>query len=303
MMEAPLEYRMSDWENVGVRGEKNDLQCCFSASMKKKNSLICCCLESQYVQSTTLRLQPPEWPADKQLALRECFHFAACARRIGKLATMEKRSSRSRCNSSDDDEGFELSSMAKSRGFTAGQPSIISAWMALASVDGLTGAPLGFSVKNGLDWTLCWLCCTLVFGGQVLVRNAEARNADNTSTSSLAILPQDFDCRPEGYESTENEIMIHPKPIPEAIATLHKIIDDADPTLRSADHEIKYCLGVLEYIVGRLTSPQAVAAARQSLHFHDNLGCFLELHCGHNNQYSSLERQRFRELLTEALEA
>ena len=259
-----------------------------------------------------MRLQPPVWPTDKQLALRECFHFAACARFVGKIATLERRSIRARVDSADTDEGLEVSSMHTASSTAKNdQPSVVNAWRALASCDGLTGSPLGSPVKQGFDWTLAWLCSALTYGGQVVVQNAERRlsigtrnsdNAGNDKTDPIVITPTDFDCRPEGYASQENEMMTHPKPIPEVIANLHRILDNGDSTLRDVDHELKYCMGVLEYIVARLTSPQVVTSSRQGLHFGEHkTGCFLNLHCGHNNQYTAEERQRLRDLIEEAL--
>ena len=62
--------------------------------------------------------------------------------------------------------------------------------------------------------------------------------------------------------------------------------------------------------MARLTSPQVVASSKRALHFgggagcstaNERTGCFLNLHCGHNNQYSVEERERLRELIEEAV--
>ena len=70
--------------------------------------------------------------------------------------------------------------------------------------------------------------------------------------------------------------------------------------------EVKYCMDVLEYIVARLTAKNMVSDSikvRQLSFDSEALlrtGCFLNLTCGHNNQYSASERGRLFELMERA---
>ena len=66
VVETPLHYRISDFENVCVFGSK-----------------------FVNVSKSYRQLQAPIWPADKHFGLREAFHFAPCARRIGKVASVQ----------------------------------------------------------------------------------------------------------------------------------------------------------------------------------------------------------------------
>jgi hypothetical protein len=276
-MDAPVEYRVADWENVGV-------------------------IESRLVPATSTLIQPPTWPTDKHITARDGFHFAACARRIGKLSTQERKANRSRANTaSDDEQGFEMdyegngnpSSPQQGNGETA----LVNAWKVLACCDGLCGSPLGAAVKQGYDWTLTWLCCTLTFGGQVVVNSAEKRD---TSSEQLVIAASDFDSRPVGYQNEENDMTVHPKPIPEVLETLKKLVQADDPSLRAVKHEMAYCIGMLEYVVARLSG--SVAPSRQALHFQDpSVGHMLTLHCGHNNQFDVSERVQLTALLDEIM--
>jgi len=61
---------------------------------------------------------------------------------------------------------------------------------------------------------------------------------------------------------------------------------------------------MMEYIVSRINSNSQVEAALDSLHFRSagevaNGGCFLNLHCGHNNMFSIEEKYEFKSLLQE----
>jgi len=69
--------------------------------------------------------------------------------------------------------------------------------------------------------------------------------------------------------------------------------------------ELKYVIGMLEYIVSRLTSKESVAQAISQIRDGGaendqdivSTGCFLNLNCGHNNQYSSEEREKLISLI------
>lgn len=77
------------------------------------------------------------------------------------------------------------------------------------------------------------------------------------------------------------------------------IIWSHDPThfiLLIVEAEFAYVMGMLEYIIQRISSTDVTAAASawRTKCTDDNnsvsAGCFLNLHCGHNNQYSPRER-------------
>lgn len=273
--ETPVEYRAADFENVGVR-------------------------ESRLAPTSAALIQPLTWPADKHITTRDGFHFAACARRIGKLSTLERRSNnRSRTNT-DEEMGVEMDydgGTTSQQSSGGGGSALVAAWKVLACSDGLCGSTLGFAVKQGCDWTLTWLCCTVTFGGQVVACAAEKRHS--VPTDPVQVTARDFDCRPTGYQEDENEMMIHPKPIPEVISTLKRLKESGDASLRCVDHELSYCIGMLEYVVARLSAPQVLQASRQGLHLQDQLGHLLDLHCGHNNQFSVEERIKLTALLDE----
>lgn len=284
------------------------------------------CAESQYAAASGTGTSAPVWPQDKHISLAEAFHFAACAKRLGRRS---KRDSGSRAVQDEEDNGIELG-----RSLSGQSSPIRSAWEALACSDGLCGAPLGMAVKLGFDSTIAWLCCCLTFGGQCVVEEAERRVASERNggqqgserSLSLAVIPSDFDQRPEGYEKQESAKMVHPKPIPEVLETLKDLVasngDDFTPGMYDCDyhlntsqasmclltilliysvkHEITFVIGMLEYMVARISSPQTVQSAYNSRHGKKDesmVGCFLNLHCGHNNPFTKPERDQLRTIL------
>jgi len=180
---------------------------------------------------------PPTWPADKHISFVESFHFAACVRRVGKLATAAKKQAEAL---SVDEEGIELaylsddSSTKSTRGVFAPtnnssstSSALIQLWTKLSCCDGLCGAPLGVSVKEGMDVTISWLTSVLVFGSHVLAENAEKRlskKATNPSIVGLADIEhgtfhiEDFDSRPDGHD--DSALVAHATPIPEVLSSL-----------------------------------------------------------------------------------
>jgi hypothetical protein len=193
---------MADWENV-------------------------CVTDSKYVASNSLvRVKAPVWPNDRHVSLEEAFHFAACCKRIGKIATqLGKQSSR-------DEESAGIEMDVNLGVVSSQQPLVMEAWKSLACCDGMTGAPLGVSVKRGFDSTVAWLCSCLVYGGQTVVDVAEMRMQNNGSPSldrgPLQIVPSDFDTRPSGYQQQEREGTIHARPIPEVIERLVFYLESGD---------------------------------------------------------------------------
>ena len=85
-----------------------------------------------------------------------------------------------------------------------------------------------------------------------------------------------------------------------SLSHCHTIILNMYPV----EAELKYVIGMLEYIVSRLTSKESVAQAisqiREGVENDPDTvstGCYLNLNCGHNNQYSSEERQKLISLI------
>ncbi|KAG7338807.1 hypothetical protein IV203_026277 [Nitzschia inconspicua] len=277
MMDAPLPYRMADWENV-------------------------CVTDSRYVPLGVSRVSPPVWPADKHISLEEAFHFAACSKRIGKLASIEKKRFAMMVSSGMiDAEAAEVGC----------QVPIYLVWKYLGCCEGLCGSALGITVKGGFDTTVAWLCSTLTFGGQTIVEAMEHRHrwSDDEARSKMNELgpvePSDFDCRPPGYEQQESETVVHPKPIPEVVDNLKKILLDnpSDAMLNSVQHEVAYVIGTLEYTQARLSAPHVVENNWRNRHLQAeamSIGSFLNLHCGHNNPFSESERKRLTALLKHA---
>jgi hypothetical protein len=191
---------MADWENV-------------------------CVTESRYVPPPRVTgMTAPVWPADKHISIEEGFHFAACAKRIGKLASSEKKKFAVMLSSgiNDTERGVVDSCQAP----------IYIVWKYLGCCEGLCGSALGITVRGGFDTTVSWLSSLLTFGGQTVVEAMEHRHkwSDEEAYSKFQELGQieesDFDCRPPGYETQESETVVHPKPIPEVLDALKKIIED-----------------------------------------------------------------------------
>ncbi|VEU42588.1 unnamed protein product [Pseudo-nitzschia multistriata] len=92
----------------------------------------------------------PVWPADKHMSLDEAFHFAACAKRIGKVASIEKKRFAAMVSS-----GI----LNAEEGVADGcQAPIYLVWKFLGCCEGLCGSALGVTVKSGFDTTVSWLC-------------------------------------------------------------------------------------------------------------------------------------------------
>lgn len=203
MTEAPLQYRMADWENV-------------------------CVTDSKYAAGTLIRAQPPVWPTDRHVSLEEAFHFAACCKRIGKIATQTSK----RSNGDEESAGFEMDENLNV--LSSQQPLVMEAWRTIACCDGLTGAPLGVSVKRGFDSTVAWLCSCLTFGGQAIVAVAERRTQNDGRSldrGPLEIVDADFDTRPPGYVQQERDGMVHPKPIPEVVERIVFYLESGDEVI------------------------------------------------------------------------
>ena len=294
MASAPVQYRMADWENVGVS-------------------------ESKFFRG--FHVQPPSWPADKHISLQEAYHFAACSRRIGKVATAlrkelsgEARRLASSGNDSEDEEGIEITEL---NGFRSGiqsptspssstqtkseEDKVLDAWKALALCDGMCGAPLGSAIKEGYDCTVNWLCSTVIYGVQVIAEAAERREKQSgKGGDEIIVLPPDFSRLSSlGFGGG---LGAYPVPIPEVVSTL-KVICDEGTNLLGLESELGYCISVLEYIVARASAPSVVSDSLKVRHLSTesettlSIGCFLNLNCGHNNPYSAAERESLWKLL------
>lgn len=111
-------------------------------------------------------------------------------------------------------------------------------WKGLACCDGLCGSALGMTVKGGFDCTVSWLCSLLTFGGQTVVEGMEHRQqipfVESDPGKLGKALTSDFDCRPPGFEQQESDSIVHPKPIPEVLDDIKRIIED-NPDDRSLE--------------------------------------------------------------------
>jgi len=287
-MPAPLEYRMADLDAVGVA------KCRISRSFSQQ------------------RKPPPTWPADKNVTLSEAFHFAACVKRIGKVATKAKTQINAMMLDIEEDgeeEGVEVSYAPDDASNHSSVPKssveaakfLAKIWSTLALTDGLCGHTLGHTVKEGFDCTVAWLCTVLTLGGQVLAEQAEKRWSSGVEDCDRILSPDDFDMRPTGHTSGESELARHPLPIPEVLSTLKDIMNKEAHFAEDVEAELAYIVGVLEYILARLTSREVAAVSMIRRTQIDNrsvaAGCFLNLHCGHNNQYSEEEQEKLVELI------
>lgn len=136
-------------------------------------------------------------------------------------------------------------------------------WKCLACCEGLCGSALGMTVRGGFDCTVSWVCSLLTFGGQTIVEAMEARQQKAFGESVLSELgevsPSDFDCRPPGYEKQESDTVVHPKPIPEVLGAIKKIMEEnpSDGVLESGKSSIVSSL--LTSVASFLTSLSPLA--------------------------------------------
>lgn len=71
-------------------------------------------------------------------------------------------------------------------------------------------------------------------------------------------------------------------------------------------HEFKFVIGMLEYVQARLSAASTIDVARQSRRLHvldGGVGCFLNLHCGHNSAFEKDEKAQLQELIESATAA
>ena len=73
----------------------------------------------------------------------------------------------------------------------------------------------------------------------------------------------------------------------------------------AVEKELDYCIRMLEYVMSRITAKHSLKNMLDVCHFRDNFegvacGRYLNLNCGHNNQYSAEEKMQLCTILTEA---
>lgn len=207
---------------------------------------------------------------------------------------------------------------------------IIDVWNIIACIDGLCGMPLGFSVKNGLDCGVSWLCSTLTYGPQQVVKAAKKR-ISHSPAQKISIIPSDFNHGRNSnvfqytHEETESEIRVNPTPIPEALERLKKYYNDnflhnnnnaATFSPTNIQVELRFTIDMLEYMKARISSNYESSNAMEKIfhadssHSHEtsgsnnnnknfdfSVGHFMNLHCGHNNMFSSQEKEYLRKVL------
>ena len=218
--DIPLTYRMADFEQVGVQ-------------------------DSTIVKFHEKRIQAPSWPADKHIELSEAFHFAACARRIGKAATNIRKNrlmnSLKQSPYEDDEEGIEITAVFSRDDDVPKADSvdyddiILDIWVTLGRCDGLCGLPLGAAVKDGHDCTMDWLSCMATLGHQRVALAAESRLKNSlqpsikSSLDDIIIEDQDFNVGGKRYKNDEEggEIELHPLPLPCVIKDLETVLGTA----------------------------------------------------------------------------
>merc|ERR1712194_159462 len=154
-------------------------------------------------------------------------------------------------------------------------------------------------------------------GSQVLAERAEQRwdrtrpAATGSDEDGHAVfLPDDFDLWPTGYQSDEDEALRRPLPIPVVLSSLRESMNDR--ATNEVEAELHYVIGTLDYIVSRLTCKESCATALRQRRSPGrcgdsaphaggagdlSTGLFLNLHCGHNNQYAAEERETLMALI------
>lgn len=190
------------------------------------------------MKSPYASIAPPVWPKDKHVTTDEAFHFSACVRRIGKVATAEKKS---KTQNADEEQGFETNGLEiRQSDVGSGDQGVSAIWKMLACCDGLCGTPLGFPVKNSFDSTVTWLCCTLTLGGQRVAAAAD-RRIEGTG-QPRDVVASDFDRRHPGFQHEESDIMIYPKPIPEVLDALKRAVASENGSTKIGTYGYGSCL-------------------------------------------------------------
>jgi len=181
----------------------------------------------------------------------------------------------------------------------------MEAWRTLAFCDDMTGMHCGAAVKQGYDCTVTWLFSAVAFGGQVVASATQIRNSKSNqnvilSSDELDLSACDFGVLKEN-QSHADEIVANPIPIPEVVIRLKKIMEESN-NLSDVEIELRYCISMLEYVQKRLLSKEHGIESFKKISLKTevedkSIGCFLNLRCGHNNQYSFIEKQKLKSFL------
>ena len=68
-------------------------------------------------------------------------------------------------------------------------------------------------------------------------------------------------------------------------------------------HEFQFVVGVLQYVQARLSAASTIELASQSRRLQvldAGVGCFLNLHCGHNSAFDKEEKAKLQDLIESA---
>lgn len=214
--QVPLPYKMAEYEDVGVQ-------------------------ESKFARfPSTLRLKVPSWPTDKHIDLSEAIHFAACVRRIGKVATDIRKNKilncTKPCNYDDEEEGIEITAVFSrdvdnNHDVDHENDVILHVWDNMSLCDGLTGLCLGAAVKDGYDSTVDWLSGICTLGCQRVALAAESRqqvcNVQNITFGQIVVEDQDFNVSNSDIYSRKSieEVSL---PLPYVIDALQAIIQSCN---------------------------------------------------------------------------
>mmetsp|Transcript_17470 Transcript_17470/g.39432 ORF Transcript_17470/g.39432 Transcript_17470/m.39432 type:complete len:1386 (-) Transcript_17470:291-4448(-) len=301
--DAPVNMRVADWGGTGLKDHKS----CYSSTRKPK---------------------PPQWPKDRHVLTEEAFYFAFCVRRIGKWATLHSKNMNNE-DSSDEEEGIEITPIKQpTQSNSEENPFLCSPrnsfestsvhlqvqglaamWSTLARTDSLTSSTLGVASKLGFDAIVAWLCASLVFGGQQLVRSAEERcgsSQNGTEDQHFSILSSDFEPIVVEDKGIAEFGALKPLSIPSVIQNLKKVcseleIESRNDLILQIEEEIEYVVAMLTYVVDRISSERISSDARDIIHDRkeilNSVGTFLNLKCGHNSFYSENEQEMLKQIL------
>ena len=217
-------------------------------------------LESRFHRTAPKIVSAPIWPKDKHVTIREAFHFAACVRRIGKVATDAHRKAAGQSDArgaATEEEAEELGIELSLYLSTSGEDSdveegkgstfltsttsnssndqtsfLLDAWTTLSCCDGLCGSTLGTAAQGGSDCVVAWLCSAVVFGCQTLAAAAECRlNVDwriNSSAEEWVVAGEDFRAHLDSYRATGKGTTPRPMAITDVVSCLKKKMEDSN---------------------------------------------------------------------------
>jgi hypothetical protein len=185
---------------------------------------------------------------------------------------------------------------------------LMEAWKIISLCDGFCGLPLGVAAKNGTDCAISWLCAAVIYGCQVVAESAETRcnevqmDLRGSSHVKFEVVDEDFGrhLAPIIVQS-ERKGMEAPRALNYVAVALKKHMQLFPNALSVVQHELQYCICMLDYIQSRISSSHIVKESLDNIHcrpMHQNFGkntfsrpgSFFRLHCGHNNHFSNSEK-------------